>query len=206
MEVEPIMRGEMGVTFLSRMYGPQVWEGDPNSCCDLPRQMVKFHTCVNLPPGITAEEKLLEKARAFYLTDKNTPVIGELVSKIVDLHGPIQMTDRTSLLRRWGSELDQTCQYPNVDCGWMEDYSYQSLGSSGFDFERFRNAIDSRMNISDFLTLPLCADTKPPQHRADVIVDEAVHLIDNDKTKKKKTHRKSPAARQHSAARSRSPA
>lgn len=80
---EDVMRGEPGVMFLSRRYSPEVWYGDRNSCCDIKRQLAKLHVCVSLPQEVTAEEKLLEKCRGYYLTDRHTPVIGDFATAVM---------------------------------------------------------------------------------------------------------------------------
>jgi len=175
LDVELITRGCEGITFLSRKYGPHVWYGDANSCCDLPRQLTKFHTTVQLPPNVTPLEKLLEKARAFFLTDKNTPILGELVSKITSIHGSdIEMKDSTVRIRSWNSLFPKEVQYPNDDQGWMESYSEHSLGKFGFDFELFRKWLKSVTCLDDFLTPPLCAEPKEPELKATMVVDEDI--------------------------------
>lgn len=171
LDVELIERGREGITFLARMYGPHVWYGDTNSCCDLPRQLSKLHTTVSLPPNVTPIEKLLEKARAFYLTDANTPVLGPLVSKIVSLHGEILMTTKTKLMRAWNSDLDVEVQYPNVEAEWMQDYAARALGDLGFDFELFERWLGTTKQLKSFLEMPLFMLTQPPALKDGMIIN-----------------------------------
>jgi len=175
LDVELINRGCEGISFLSRMYGPHVWYGDANSCSDLPRQLSKIHTTVQLPPNVSSLDKLLEKARAFYLTDANTPILGEFVSRIISLHGKcIEMQDSTARMRSWNSLFPKDVQYPNIDHDWMEAYAERALGKFGFDFELFRSWLSSVKRLEDFLSPPLCAEPKEPEVKVPMVVDEDV--------------------------------
>jgi len=82
---EKVERGDIGIKFLARLYSPDVWNGSPNSCCDMLRQLSKFHATANFPAHISPAAKLIEKARGFYLSDRNTPVIGQLATKVMEL-------------------------------------------------------------------------------------------------------------------------
>jgi hypothetical protein len=66
-------RGEE-VSFLARVYGPGSWFGKPDSCCDVLRQLPKFHLCFSR--GEAPRAILAAKAAAFLLDDANTPIIG----------------------------------------------------------------------------------------------------------------------------------
>jgi hypothetical protein len=66
LDIEPVARDEYGVKFLNRLYGPHVWYGDPNSMCDIKRALSKFHLTVSMPSKISNEEKLRDKAYAYY--------------------------------------------------------------------------------------------------------------------------------------------
>jgi len=175
LDVELIAQGNEGITFLSRMYGPHVWYGDTNSCCDLPRQLAKLHTTVSLPPNVTPLEKLLEKARAFHLTDAKTPILGELVSKIVSLHGPIAMNKKTASIRAWNSDTPSDVQYPNQNDGWMDAYAIRALEPFGFDFELFHGWLSSITSVEQTLSPPLCAEPKRPKNSDIIIADEDVY-------------------------------
>jgi hypothetical protein len=120
LKLEELKRGQRGIMFLARRYGPDVWYGDPTSTCDLPRQLSKFHVTTCLPSNITREQKLCEKAFAFYLTDKNTPVIGPFVRRVKELFPELfpYFKNETGL---WLTTMDSAHQYPNEYAGWMED-------------------------------------------------------------------------------------
>jgi hypothetical protein len=70
----------LGVNFLARFYGPDVWFGDPSSICDVPRQMSKFHATPKLPSNVTWKDKLHEKTLAALLSDAQTPVFGDFLN------------------------------------------------------------------------------------------------------------------------------
>jgi hypothetical protein len=115
-------KGEAGVNFLARVYGPDVWSGDTNSMCSLRRQMEKFHltTKCNIPPT----QKLYEKSLSFSFTDSNTPVIGPMVKRVLALT-PHYRT--TNTIKRYGDEWDLSVQYPNSYAAWMDVVAAEEL-------------------------------------------------------------------------------
>jgi len=135
LDLELVKLGEPGVSFLARRYGPGVWYGDNNSCCDIRRQVSKFHLTVNLPGNVTPQQKLQEKAFSFVLSDKNTPVIGEFANRALQLF-PLPAAEFRNELRIWGVEMDADKQYPNAKAGWMDDIVAAEL--QDFDVDRFR--------------------------------------------------------------------
>lgn len=82
---ESVPKGKLGIKFLARIYSPEVWSGSLDSCADFQRQLSKFHATPHLPSTVSAIEKLIEKSRGFYLSDPNTPVLGALARKVLDL-------------------------------------------------------------------------------------------------------------------------
>jgi len=160
-----VRRGEMGVSFLARMYSPYVWWGDLNSCCDIPRQLCKFHVSTLMDPNIPATAKLLAKSLSFIHTDQYTPVIGELVSKAVQLRtaqdDKIQELWSEQLANiRYTEPLASEGQYPNENDGWMDAYFQQSMPN--FDLALFRGYLDRVRNLDHMLTFPLCQDVEEP--------------------------------------------
>jgi hypothetical protein len=157
---EAIMRGDRGVSFLSRMYGPDVWEGDPNSCCDIPRQLSKFHLTVKLPPGYSAQDKLREKAMSYSLTDPNTPIIGKLCATAIDVLGVNTKEDPTlAATRSWFAKFDKTVQFPNTADHWMWDYAVEALPT--LDVARFEAYISRSNTAAKLLLAPLIVE---PRH------------------------------------------
>jgi len=108
---ERTKRGEIGVSFLARHYGPDVWFGDVNSCCDIARTLSKFHVTVHLPSNVTPTDKLFEKAYALSLTDRLTPVVGDFVRQVLS-HFPKRKYQ--NLLEIWRSDVPSESQYPNA--------------------------------------------------------------------------------------------
>jgi hypothetical protein len=153
-------KGHPGVEFLGRKYMSTVWWGDPNSMCDLPRQLSKFHTTVTLQ-GVTELEKLLEKCRAYALTDRNTPVIGPFCKAVLAAHGAeVEMTEATRPMRRWGSDIPLEGQYPNELCDEFNHIAETSLAPYGFDFSKFQKWLDQPKQLADYLKPPTLSETK----------------------------------------------
>jgi len=135
LDIVTVKRGAVGVKFLARLYGPDVWFGDNNSMCDLKRQLTKLHTTVALPSKITPLMKAVEKARAFGLTDANTPVIGEWCRTVLRKFPHVY----SDYLNIWGSKLAYEVQYPNDDSGWM--FALAQTQMPEFDFGGFHDWI-----------------------------------------------------------------
>jgi len=173
-DVEGIKRGQPGVKFLARIYSPNVWFGDNTSCCDLYRQLSKFHTTVSLPPNVTPVEKLVEKARAYCLTDANTPVLGPLCVAIVSHQDALNMPDSDNL-RIWNSDVRLENQYPNAYGPWMVDYVNKSLPDFRHDlFYNWLKPISAGSPMHEFLTPPVCLVAKEPDVKIPVVVNHEV--------------------------------
>lgn len=168
-----VMRGERGVNFLSRYYSPNVWYGCPDSMCDLPRQLSKFHTTVRLPSSVSPEEKLFQKATSFYITDKNTPIIGEFCRVVTGF--PHAQKPTLAHIASYWSLFDRDVQYPNAnDDDWMEDEQKAVMPS--FDMKIFGTWLVSVRNLSDCLKAPLCLEivSAKPHKTEQVIVDSEI--------------------------------
>nr|ADK55577.1 RNA-dependent RNA polymerase [Plasmopara halstedii virus A] len=132
LDLQPVERGKRGVKFLNRLYGPEVWFGDTTSMCDPVRALSKFHLCVNMDARTTNIQKLMEKSYAYYLSDKNTPVLGQFVSAVVS-HLPARYQFK-NIHGIWNAQYEASVQYPNgeiTDCGsevapdWMvEEFNH----------------------------------------------------------------------------------
>ena len=171
---EPVKRGKLGVKFLARIYSPHVWYGDANSCCDIVRQLSKFHVTVALPPGIGPIDKFVQKARSYVLSDENTPVIGLLCVKGLNLGGiSIARKPGMEAMDTWLSRYDKDCQYPNEAGDWMLDYV--TFVFPTFDFDRFAKWITDCKTVQDLLTPPLFIEPKQPATPAvPLVVDDVV--------------------------------
>lgn len=168
LELEGVTRGEDGVTFLARRYGPDVWFGDPTSTCDLPRQLSKFHATTALPSSVTREVKLCEKAFAFALTDWNTPVIGEFVQRVAALF-PTQFPDFQNRLNIWGVESDISQQYPNKFASWMDESAAVTLRE--FDRHAFSAWLSGTTPDTIFDIIQCAPRTEPVVKEDEVAVD-----------------------------------
>lgn len=193
--VELVKRGCLGVKFLARVYSPEVWFGAMDSCCDVPRQLAKFHTTVACPSDVTPTMKLIEKARAFCLTDTNTPVIGDFCCRVAifaDSEHSAVYYPPTSHLNIWTLSIDPAVQYPNEDHGnWMIDYFLDVLPN--FDYAAFTDWLLTVQDLDAMLSPPLFVEpvksVPPPEP---VVVDGEVDLPKADKP--------APAAKQESQA------
>jgi hypothetical protein len=163
-----VYRGNPGVTMLSRLYGPDVWFGNPNSMCDLYRNLAKFHTTVKLPSNVTPLDKFKEKARAYYQTDRNTPIIGPLVSRCMNLDPSTEIVNlKTTCMARWGSLAPSDQQYPNEDDGWMLQTAEAQL--NGFDFVSYDNWLGTIKRVEDCLSPPLCLEPRLAKTKVTVV-------------------------------------
>lgn len=158
LEICEVKQGNSGVEFLARLYGPGVWYGDNNSMCDVPRQLSKFHTTHSLPPNVTPIEKLAAKSFSYYLSDRNTPIIGELAKLVVE-HYPELVPKKLLGIEYYHANVEEMSQYPNDpgSTGWMVDLVQRQLPS--FDHDLFQDWISSAINTHDTTLLllpPLC--------------------------------------------------
>jgi len=172
-KAEPIKRGDVGVKFLSRQYGPDIWTGDINSCCDLPRALSKFHATVGTSLKVTPIDKLIEKSRAYALTDWNTPVMGDLVRRVMSFAGIVRPNPAIAADVPFMSIFDKEFQYPNEDNGWMCAYAEEALPE--FDVDRFNSFLRDVTNLDAILSMPLCMEIRPPKATViPVVVDSEV--------------------------------
>jgi len=146
-----VERGHLGVVFLSRAYGRNVWSGCPNSMTCLKRQLAKFHTTVHLQ-GVTEADKLKEKARSFLMTDRHTPVLGEICQAVERICGPLHRSAATKQIERYQSDLPNDVQYPNWREDWMEELAVDELPH--FDFISFTKYVDEADSLDMLLDLP----------------------------------------------------
>jgi hypothetical protein len=125
--------------------------------CDVRRQLAKLHVTPKLTPGVTPLQKLHEKMSGFYLSDKNTPIIGELACLMNELYGSSK-TDNG--LQNFFSQYDEDVQFPNLDeGGWMAEVINDTLPD--FDLTLFSSWIAKAKNDPALMLLPpMCVPTK----------------------------------------------
>jgi len=161
---ETVKRGEMGVSFLSRRYGPDVWFGDNNSCCSISRTVSKFHVTVHMPSSVRAVDKLSDKSYALWINDSQTPIIGALVAKVVSITG-INYKSIKNLSHAWN--VNPTGAYPNVKADWMYDLARAELPN--YDIDAFDAWISKVKNLYAVLDIPEFNVVTPPKAKAGII-------------------------------------
>lgn len=155
--VEKVCRGKPGVHFLARLYTPDVWVGDDNSMCDLWRQLSKFHTCL-VDGVLNAEKKLWEKSYSFYLTDKNTPIIGPFVTRVFAIGCelgivPVDPEKQDRAIASYASIAPEDEQYPNRPHEWFDTYIFEKFPN--FDPQAWNTWLTSCTTLTQLL-FPVC--------------------------------------------------
>jgi hypothetical protein len=130
--------------------------------------MAKFHSCVILPDNITPAEKCITKSYAFYLTDAETPIIGDYVTALLDhvpenvahntIHEHVNSLDGLVPFDVARTGCDPLVQYSNERASWMYDVCNRDI--PGFDWELFEKALANCHDIDDFLHMPCCCEAK----------------------------------------------
>jgi hypothetical protein len=125
--------GSAGVTFLARLYGPNVWFGEPSSCCDIVRTLSKFHLTTQMDGDNV--NIWLTKTHCLGLSDARTPGIKAMVR----LHNLFWNDSRTvEGAMTWAGKTNT--QYPNEDTDWMYDYvdeHHPELGARGLQLMEY---------------------------------------------------------------------
>jgi len=172
-KAEPVARGSFGVMFLARVYSPNVWFGDSNSCCDLQRQLSKFHVTSVLPSNVTAWQKLVQKARSFNDSDSNTPIIGPFCRKVVAMSQGVVLDPEQIHTESYNSRFPTDVQYPNEPADWMVAYA----ADLDLDGARFNYWLQRATVQRDFLAPPLLTAPRPLNLPSDavVVVDDVVY-------------------------------
>jgi len=174
-KITPLARNASGVSFLARVYSPNVWNGDVNSCCDIRRQLSKFHSCTGLPEDVKNIDKLVEKCRGYYMSDKNTPVIGPFVTRVVMLSASYATNPAAKAAAPWTSNSQVDEQYPNDVGSWAQDLLQRQLPQLNLStFDRF---LETCLTLEDCLVPPLLQEpTAPEPVDAVVVLDgQTVH-------------------------------
>jgi hypothetical protein len=169
-KAESIRHGAMGIQFLARTYGPNVWTGDTNSMCDLPRQLTKFHLTTPLPADVTPEQKLLEKARGFLHSDTHTPIIGQYISRVCFWGGGMPVSRHAKTIRSYTGFVERRVHYPNFPAQWMTDEAYRVLPNA--DPSRLVQFAERARSLIDLLNPP-CIMPEPDLAPVDqpIVVD-----------------------------------
>jgi hypothetical protein len=128
--------------------------------------------------------KLVEKMRAYELSDAGTPVLGELATAVMQVARGEEVKGADTVLQSlekhrkdmrgvayYHATLSDE-QYPNKNTGWMESVVQRDLPK--FDIKRFRAAVARCVELKDFLALPLCDEGVDPVVKERVVVDGIV--------------------------------
>lgn len=150
-DVEVIRRGDIGINFLNRQFGPNVWNGDPSSMANPARLLSKLWVG---PAHLTnVLQRFGERMSGYYRMDRNSPVIGPLTILSHELLG--EYVDGE--LAPWDGQFSADVNWPNVDSGWMDDLFDQFIPD--FDRERFGKflaVVRERRDPGLLLRAPLC--------------------------------------------------
>jgi hypothetical protein len=175
LDVEWLPRGSGGIEFLARKYTTDVWEGSPVSCCDVVRQLSKLHVTANMPSNVTPPQKLYEKALAYSLTDRHTPVLGEYCVKALALlqnegveravNADLQLS---SFVLSYFAQFSFEHQYPNDDS--VASIVQEDLEAIGFDLVLFRTVLTNACSVRDMLAFPVCAPAPAPVQVANLFM------------------------------------
>jgi hypothetical protein len=137
--------------------------------------LAKFHTTIHLS-NATPVEKLLEKVRAYLLTDKNTPVLGEFCRRVETLYSikhnglSIERSAKTARIERWNSHYGLNEQYPNENTdGWMDAYAESQLPN--FDFAAFRLALVQCDHVEALMKMRCYEIDVPKQHEKSLVLE-----------------------------------
>jgi len=163
-------KGETGIKFLARQYGPAVWFGCNNSVCDFSRSMSKFHATVTMPDNVRPEAKLMDKAYAMWLTDRNSFVYGKFLDGVVS-HKPKEFKFR-NLAGQWRITEDDTQQYPNADEPWVEELFRKQLPE--FNVDKFVEWIEGCKCVEDFMDPPRFMERVPLEAKSLVVEGDEV--------------------------------
>jgi len=165
LEVDVVPRGKIGVNFLARHYGPDVWYGDSNSASSVLRQMSKFHTTAHLPSNVTPKEKCWQKCMSYYCSDRETPVLGVFVEKFLALareEGLYFGEDKHRLRHYYKAAKLLSDQYPNDRADWMLRQIEAEM--PGFDVDFAERLILSCKTTDEMLNLPCLYEVPVKPH------------------------------------------
>lgn len=129
---------EMGVNFLGRIYGPDIWHGDTSNCADFKKQLFKLHV-THIRPGLSDDQILLDKTIGLTLSDANTPVLGPFARKAQELKGNLQAAPDGSSSYRYitANAEDPTTHFNNPQAFWYREYVTQVMPN--FNYDQFEN-------------------------------------------------------------------
>jgi hypothetical protein len=171
-DIDVVPRGDKGVNFLNRQFGPNVWFGDMNSMSNPDRALSKFFVgpYVLHHPG----KRVAERASGYLRMDANTPVLGDLCRAAVEIFGETDVS--SGILVPYFAKFPKGTNWPNEDSGWMTDTFSDFLPN--FDHSIFREHLvfmrhmDNAGAQAAFFQFPKC--TPPEKVRGNIKYDVVV--------------------------------
>lgn len=157
------MRGDSGVDFLARKYGPDLWYGEENSCTDLMRALAKIHTAPNLA-HFTPVQKLEMKLTSLWYTDRNSPIFKQLLERWLSVGGKLAEKYNSTFMSYW-SRYDIKDQYPNESEEWMLEFLPDVCMDDLFEY------LEKAETPEAFLTLPCIYVVEPLPHKQQTIIE-----------------------------------
>lgn len=164
-EIEFVMRGEIGVNYLSRYFTPEVFHNDPASVCDLKRILSKLHVAATLNSA-TPIEKLAQKLTGLALTDASTPIIRDLVEIARRVGLPhVAPGDLNPLARAgqvsWWAQFAVSEQWPQLGPDANEHWVEYFLPNS--DIEPLMHYLYQKVRLPvHLLTMPMIVPRRDP--------------------------------------------
>lgn len=164
-EIDFVMRGDIGVNYLSRFFSPNVFYGDTSSVCDLKRILSKLHVAATLNSA-TPIEKLAQKLTGLALTDANTPIIRDLVEVARRVGLPqVAAGDLNPLARAgqvsWWAQFAANEQWPQLGHDANDHWVEYFLPNS--DIEPLMRYLYQQVRLPvHLLTMPMIVPRRDP--------------------------------------------
>jgi hypothetical protein len=183
-----IPKGERGVNFLARYYSPDVHYGDPASMCDVRRTLKNFNLSVPLPQGVLPWHKARQRAVGLSLTDGNTPLVGVLSAKILEVttEDSVRAAQCHTLQSYWSRQAGPDGQFPNEYGEWMDaeiEVMLADYDTTGFcAWVHAAADIDAILSPPAFMEAPVYDELKPRTEISlvdgDIIIPGPEHVPD----------------------------
>jgi hypothetical protein len=167
LEYEFVKVGDPGVNFLARYYTRDVWYGDINTCCDLKRQIIKFHLSSPLANSVTPLEKLKQKAISFNLSDGNSPLFGPYCKRVLELTSDVVLTKESESIRTWISTQGPVPNDVRVDYWELLQNQLPNVAAA---YDDFLDWLDRCQTATDLLSPILLQPMEAPKPHPTVAV------------------------------------
>lgn len=180
-ETVEFLKGCEGVNYLSRYYTDTVWNGDLTSICDLPRALGKLHVThgVRVSPLIKLQQKLSGLAR----TDRNTPVIREILDAAVRVGINLHVFEAPNSLAGWWAWYDLDVNWPNAFSGDALHVVTSYL--PGADCAQLFDYLSRVVVADDLLVMPVIQikDNLPPNSKIPLFVVDDEIVVNSEPVK-----------------------